>query len=234
MKLRECIHLSATKIWPHLSENCPQKMEHLHDEFPTLREIFASYEVVGANERTGSNSGHHTLLEPLQTCQQRHMGFVHCCAYERGNGVVATGGGDGRIFFWTEQHQVWKGGSIRSGQKRVKHLGKLTGLLPRCLGKFEQKRLSWTALKWTFATPCFSTNFSTWVVGRCELLKSAKVGKQPWRNPTFLSKKQIGKTSRIPTLLKFLCWNPWDLDWDRPTFSVKKRPSAPSPMVGQC
>ena len=55
------------------------------------------------------------------------MGFVHCCAYERGNGVVATGGGDGRIFFWTEQHQVWKGGSMRSGQKRVKHLGKLTG-----------------------------------------------------------------------------------------------------------
>ena len=57
----------------------------------------------------GSGSGkfcHHTLLEPLQTCQQRHMGFVHCCAYERGNGVVATGGGDGRIFFWTEQHQA--------------------------------------------------------------------------------------------------------------------------------
>ena len=116
----------CNQIWPHLSEKCPQKVEHLNDEFPTLIN-FCIVEVVGANERTSSNSGHHTLLEPLQTCQQRHMGFVHCCAYERGNGVVATGGGDGRIFFWTEQHQVWKGGSMRSGQKRVKHLGKLTG-----------------------------------------------------------------------------------------------------------
>lgn len=49
---------------------------------------------------------HHSLLEVLQTCQNRHMGFVHCTCYEATAAVVASGGGDGRIFFWTQQHQA--------------------------------------------------------------------------------------------------------------------------------
>lgn len=49
---------------------------------------------------------HHTLLEPLQTCQHRHMGFVHCIAYEPCSGVVASGGGDGRIFFWANHQAI--------------------------------------------------------------------------------------------------------------------------------
>ena len=52
------------------------------------------------SEKANAKWSHHSLLEPVQTCQQRHMGFVHCMAQEPNSGVVASGGGDGRIFFW--------------------------------------------------------------------------------------------------------------------------------------
>ncbi|CAJ1377782.1 unnamed protein product [Effrenium voratum] len=49
---------------------------------------------------------HHTLLEPLQTCANGHMGFVHCIACEPVSGVIASGGGDGRIIFWSQRQAV--------------------------------------------------------------------------------------------------------------------------------
>ncbi|CAK0822509.1 unnamed protein product [Prorocentrum cordatum] len=40
---------------------------------------------------------HHALLEPLHG---GHIGFVYCVAHEPSAGVLASGGGDGRLVFW--------------------------------------------------------------------------------------------------------------------------------------
>ncbi|CAE7837736.1 DUG2 [Symbiodinium sp. CCMP2592] len=53
------------------------------------------------NTPPGPNKfSHHSLLELWQSCNQRHMGFVHCVVQEPLSGIVASGGGDGRIVFW--------------------------------------------------------------------------------------------------------------------------------------
>eukprot|EP00931_Biecheleriopsis_adriatica_P085906 TRINITY_DN60676_c0_g1_i1.p1 TRINITY_DN60676_c0_g1~~TRINITY_DN60676_c0_g1_i1.p1 ORF type:complete len:1375 (+),score=221.29 TRINITY_DN60676_c0_g1_i1:183-4127(+) len=48
---------------------------------------------------------HHSLLDVMQTCKMGHMGFVYCVAHEPHSGMVASGGGDGRILFWNERTQ---------------------------------------------------------------------------------------------------------------------------------
>ena len=55
------------------------------------------------SEKATAKWSHHSLLEAVETCQQRHMGFVHCMCQEPNSLLVASGGGDGRIFFWRRQ-----------------------------------------------------------------------------------------------------------------------------------
>lgn len=41
-------------------------------------------------------------FELLQTGESQHMGFIHCATHNSTTGVLASGGGDGRIIFWSE------------------------------------------------------------------------------------------------------------------------------------
>ncbi|CAE8703229.1 unnamed protein product, partial [Polarella glacialis] len=58
----------------------------------------------------------HSLLERVPSCKCRHVGFVRCLAYEPCTGLLASGGGDGRIIFWQQASQARLSGRTSEAQ----------------------------------------------------------------------------------------------------------------------